>query len=200
MKHGLSLLVISLIFCTPQGWAADQSAKPVPTMGRLFFSPNDRASLDNIRQNSKAPDKIIKAEETNKIDQPIEDETAISKQVSVKGYVSRSDGKNTVWVNDKAMSEKSSTRDIAVGKLQKNSGQVEITLLGVEKSAISLKAGQIYDPASGKIYNYSKDVPASVASEEKPQSVMKSITDVKNKVMDAFSFLTDPENTHKSSK
>lgn len=200
MKHGLSLLVISLIFCTLQGWAADQSAKPAPTMGRLFFSPNDRASLDNIRQNSKAPDKLIKADEPEKEEHSIDVEAEPSKRIIVKGYVSRTDGKNTVWVNDKAMVENSSSKDVSVGKLQKNSGQVQITVNSNDKKTIILKAGQIYDPNSNKIYNHLKDIPGT-SDDEEPKTILDNLSEklgaekLKEKFNQFISKLTDQKPT-----
>ncbi len=190
MKHGLSLLVISLIFCNLQGWAADQSAKPAPTMGRLFFSPNDRASLDNIRQNSKAPDKLIKADEPEKEEQSIDVEAEPSKRIIVKGYVSRTDGKNTVWVNDKAMAEHSSNKDITVGTLQKNSGKIQVTIKGTEQKTIALKAGQVYDPNTGRLYNHLSEGLIPIVEQEKTESVMEKASqgmdELKKKVMDLF--------------
>ncbi len=196
MKSANHILAICLLISSLMVCAAETAKQPI---GRLFFTPTERASLDIIRQNSKAPDKVIKAEETAiESDIDVEVTPEPTRPVILNGYVGRSDGKNTVWVNNQAMSEKSATKELSVGKIQKNNGHIQITVTGTEKKSVSLKAGQIYDPGSGKIYNYRKDVPEQVAAEEKPQSILENIsntldiTNLKNKAIDAFSYLTDP--------
>lgn len=197
--HFILSASLSLLFSSLHAYATD--AVKQPAIGRLFFTPAERASLDIIRQNSKAPDKIITA-----IDQSGDSKSELenipvesTKPVTLQGYVGRSDGKNTVWVNNQAMSEKTATRELSVGKIQKNNGQVQITITGTEKKSISLKAGQIYDPNSDKIYNYAKDVPEQEPTEAKPQSILENISNtlnisnLKNKATEAFSFLTNPE-------
>lgn len=176
-KHGFYLLVVSLIFCPLQGLAADQAVKPAPELGRLFFTPNERASLDIIRKNSKAPDKIIKAEESNKIDVPTEDQTTLSKPIKMQGYVSRRDGKNTVWVNDKAILENTDSNNITIGNLIKNTGQVQIKVDGAERKSITLKPGQIYDPNSEQVYNHMKDVPVRADTSDADEALVDKIGD-----------------------
>lgn len=191
----LFVIALNMMLSFVPAWAAD--AKPATTnMGRLFLTPSERASLNIIRQNSKAPDRIITAEETkkdteNELDVPVEP----TKPVTLNGFVGRSDGKNTVWVNHQAMSEKTTTKNLAVGNLQKNNGQVQITVIGTEKKSAALKAGQVYDPNSKKVYNYTKDVP-EVSVEEKPESGTDGISkklgldELKSKVVDIFSPLS----------
>jgi hypothetical protein len=166
MKSAYLILASSLLIGMPI-CAAETVKHPI---GRLFFTPTERASLDIIRQNSKAPDKVIKAEETA-IESDIEIE-AVAKPapVTLNGYVSRSDGKNTVWVNNRTATEKSVVGNINVGKLQTTTRQVQISLSGSGK-AVKLKPGQIYDPNSDKIFNYMKDVPEQGSSEETPQTL-----------------------------
>jgi hypothetical protein len=115
-------------------------------MGRLFFTPAERANLDVLRANAKSVE-IIDA--TTGIETPIE--IAPPSDVSVQGYVTRGDGKkSTVWVNGQPVQENSSGAGVEVGKIQSGSNQVPLMLPGSGKS-IKLKAGQIYDPASDQI-------------------------------------------------
>lgn len=184
-------LLFALIFFPTTALAVDPQ-QPV-ALGKLFFTPTERASLDIIRQNSKAPDRVVAANETS-LDQEketIEAEVTPSQPVMVKGYIRRSDGKNTIWVNNRVMPEQGSSKDFAVGNLQKNTGQVPVTVNGQEKKTVMLKPGQIYDPNSEQIYNHAKDVPkVSDGATEESESVIDKIAEqvsldnIKNKAME----------------
>lgn len=194
----ISLLLTLCAIIPTQLWAAD--ATTPPKLGKLFFSPNERATLDVIRQNSKAPEKIITAQDIEEDAPEITAEAVSSAPVMLKGYIQRSDGKNTIWVNNQAMPEKSANPDWAVGTLKKNTGAVPITVNGQEKKTVLLKAGQIYDPSTGQIYNHTTDVPKPVsAASGEEKSIAQNISDslgltsIKDKVAETLSFITNPQ-------
>jgi len=114
--------------------------------GRLFTTPAERATLDHLRQTRKI--------EPVNIDQPqevIEVAPVVPPEISVQGYVKRSDGKKgTVWINEQPVQESSRTGEIEVGKLPKEGNQVQIKVPGIDKS-LRLKAGQAYDPETDSI-------------------------------------------------
>ncbi len=143
-------------------------------MGRLFFTPNDRATMNVIRKNSKAPDKVIKAEDISKDDDVVTEQQApvAIRPVIMNGYISRSDGKNTLWINDRAVTEKTAAGEVNVGQLNKN--QVKVTV-NKNKSA-NLKPGQVYDPNTGKIYNHLSEAPKPVMEEAEPESAIDKVS------------------------
>ncbi len=163
------------------------SADEPAHLGRLFFTPAERSNLDILRQNSKAPDKVIKADEISKDDDINTDSaSSASKPVILNGYISRSDGKNTVWVNDQAVSENNASKALSVGRLNKN--QVQVT---VNNKSVTLKPGQVYDPNSGKVYDHLSEASQAVTDEEtKPDSVVDTVAkklgleDLKKKTSD----------------
>jgi hypothetical protein len=116
------------------------------SLGRLFTTPAERASLDHLRQTKK-----VEVFEANK---PAEAEAApptVPSSISVQGYVKRSDGKKgTVWVNQTPMQENSSTDEVQVGKLRSDGNQVQLKLPANGKS-LNLKAGQVYVPETDSI-------------------------------------------------
>jgi hypothetical protein len=134
-----------------------------PTMadplGRLFLTPAERAALDIVRQNSAPPEQLPSSTET-------EDEEAPQTQaaaeplpvITIHGYVKRSDGKNTVWVNGKPVQEKSGEKSYEVGRVQGNTGQVPIRLPATGQT-VRLKAGQSYDPANNRLADSLRDLP-----------------------------------------
>jgi hypothetical protein len=150
----MTRLLILLLYCLPSLAMADATH-----LGRLFLTPAERTALDIVRLNNKPPEKIIKAGEKSENEQ---DDTAEAPSpppvVSVHGYVKRSDGKGTVWVNGQPVQEKVATKDIEVGRLRGNTNQVQIKLPATGQT-INLKAGQSYDPASGKVVDSYRDLP-----------------------------------------
>lgn len=132
-------LLLALIFLSSVAWGAGP-------FGRLFTTPAERATLDHLRQTRKI--------EPVNLDQPqevMEEIPVIPSEISVQGYVKRSDGKKgTVWINQKPVQENSSTGEMEVGKLPRNGNQVQIKVPGLDKS-VKLKAGQVYDPETEKI-------------------------------------------------
>jgi hypothetical protein len=121
------------------------AAEPI---GRLFTSPVERSNLDYLRQTRKLNAPV-------KIDEPTEDMEAkpivLPDTVNLQGYVKRNDGKeSTVWVNNQAMQENSSNKDVAVGRLSEQGNRVPLKLSGNGKR-LNLKAGQVYDPETNKV-------------------------------------------------
>lgn len=126
-------------------------------LGRLFLTPNERANLDYLRNSSPPPEKLIKSEapETNEADgTPIPPPVA---PVTIQGYVKRSDGKGTVWVNRQAVQEKSKVGEIEVGSIPAFGNRVRVKVPGANQS-VTLKAGQTFDPVSGQIVDYSSQL------------------------------------------
>lgn len=132
--------------------------------GRLFLSPAERSSLDAIRQNSKPPEKIVNADETPDEEKDIAPDAAApaTPVVTVRGYVKRSDGKGTVWVNGRPVQEKTAAKDLEVGRLRGDTDQVQIKLPRTGQT-VSIKAGQSFDPASGKVVDSVSDLPSDKA-------------------------------------
>lgn len=132
-------ILLTLLLLPSLAWS-------VEPFGRLFTNPAERANLDHLRQTRKI--------EPVNIDQPsgvTEVAPVLPSEISVQGYVKRSDGKKgTVWVNDEPVQENSSTGEVEVGKLPKHGSGVQLTLPGIDKS-LRLKAGQTYDPETDSI-------------------------------------------------
>jgi hypothetical protein len=132
-------LLIALTLISHAAFAAEP-------FGRLFTTPTERATLDHLRQTRKI--------EPANVDQPqeaIEVAPVIPPEISVQGYVKRSDGKKgTVWINEKPVQENSSTGEMEVGKLPSEGNQIQIRVPGLDRS-LKLKAGQAYDPQTDSI-------------------------------------------------
>jgi hypothetical protein len=98
-------------------------------LGRLFFTPDERAALD-ARRRARVPDKpaaAVVASPTTKLD----------------GYVKRSRGPSTVWVNGEALPEGS-------GDAPRIGPRVSIPL-GEGGRRAALRPGEVLDRGTGEV-------------------------------------------------
>ena len=103
-------------------------------LGRLFFTPDQRAALDQARLRNKNLDAASEPAPDN---------------FTLNGVIKRSDGQHIVWINQRAFSDRSSEERVSVSR-EKNSGRYTVQLPYSDKR-IQLKVGQSMDAASGKI-------------------------------------------------
>lgn len=108
-------------------------------LGRLFFTPQQRATLDNARgQNIK-------------IDVEVEPETPTPLEIiSVNGMIKRSDGQSTVWINNRPLNEKHAPSGIKI--ISRSTDDARVTLQLPQSSRnVDLKVGQNLDAITGQI-------------------------------------------------
>ena len=119
---------LALLACLVSGHAAAQE------FGRLFFTPEQRAALD-ARRKARVPDKpaaVVVASPTTRLN----------------GYVKRSGGPSTVFLNGEAQPDNlpDSPRIAADG------GDTRVVVpLGESGSSVVLKPGEILDRGNGEI-------------------------------------------------
>jgi hypothetical protein len=114
----VALLVFGLLVCLPVR-AQD--------LGRLFFTPEQRAALD-ARRKARVPDK------------PAAAPFVFSPTTRLDGYVRRSDGRSTVWVNGASVDDAAPQAD----------GRVSVGV-GDSRARVRLKPGEILDRSSGEV-------------------------------------------------
>jgi len=108
-------------------------------LGRLFFTPQQRSTLDNARgQNIK-------------IDVEVEPETPTPLEIiSVNGMIKRSDGKSTVWINNRPLNEMHTPSGIKI--ISRSADDARVTLQLPQSSRnVDLKVGQNLDAITGQI-------------------------------------------------
>jgi hypothetical protein len=97
--------------------------------GRLFFTPEQRAALD-ARRKARVPDKpaaVVVASPTTKLD----------------GYVKRSGGPSTVWVNGEPLPE-------GAGDAPRIGPRVSISV-GESGGRAALRPGEVLDRGTGQV-------------------------------------------------
>ena len=128
------LMAVVLMLCTGAATSAD--------LGRLFFTPAQRTTLDNARKQN------LRIEiGTEKAPTPAP-EPPLPQDVSVNGVVRSSDGKSTVWLNNRPVTGRSAS-GISVST-NKNDSRVTLKVPETGRS-IDLKVGQTVEIVSGTI-------------------------------------------------
>jgi hypothetical protein len=134
-------------------------------LGRLFTTPQERASLDEIRYQSR-----FAAPEPQPVPEPATQTSAgepeptgpVISRLTVNGVVRRSGGPGTVWVNGDEVERGGITREgILVQGANRQARNVRLQLpSGI--SSIELKPGQEIDVLSGTVLEpYEKGAGAS---------------------------------------
>lgn len=139
-SHMCLMLLVSLMLtgmaCVPA------SAVAADGLGRLFFAPAQRAQLDTTRV------------QRDRRGGPITAETEVAAPqgpdvVTYSGVVRRSDGKSTVWINGKPMTERTRDSNVSVIGVRRD-GAVSVNVPQADRSA-SLRVGQSVEVMSGRI-------------------------------------------------
>ena len=132
-------VALVLALCLPMPGALAQD-----TLGRLFFTPQQRASLDAAREKAVQPQP-----------RPAESQTPAPvakapppKVMTLNGIVRRSDGGTTVWVNDRAMHGSFGDVDVAGGAGSRAAVTVRLPSRGRH---VRLKVGQTVDATTGAV-------------------------------------------------
>jgi hypothetical protein len=130
-----ALVSLSLALALAAGTAP--AAEP---LGRLFFTPAQRAQLDIARsQKSRA---------TLASDQEVA--APVPEVITYGGIVRRNDGKTTVWINNRAVNDGKATDKLPVASRVRPDGSVNLQVPQSDRS-VNLKVGQSVEIVSGTI-------------------------------------------------
>jgi hypothetical protein len=150
----LTSFLIGLIIST---LATQVQAETPGQLGRLFSKPSERANLDVLRKSQQL--KVITPKDQQASEDDEENEPlAVLEPITLQGYVKRSDGASTLWVNNQAVQEDSTVDNATIGRLNKSGFSskgdstegVDVKMPSSGKH-IRLKAGQMYEPESNQI-------------------------------------------------
>ena len=113
-----------LVFAIGMAFATLAAAQD---LGRLFFTPEQRAALDARRK-------------ARVFDKPVAAPVVASPTTRLDGYVRRSDGRSTVWVNGAQADEASPQAD----------GRVSVPV-GDSEARVRLRPGEVLDRGNGEV-------------------------------------------------
>lgn len=110
MQVNIGFLCMKAIFFATLGAALMPDCARAETLGRLFYSPQERRQLDAVRSAKAVKPPVVAPFPRTGQDPPL-GATQIAnaaprhaRETVINGFVRRSDGPNTVWVNDKPVS------------------------------------------------------------------------------------------------
>jgi hypothetical protein len=130
---------------------AGADAEPI---GRLFSTPAERADLDRLRQhgeqNKPASDQAVTVIPAI----PVE---PVREQLTLDGFVRRSSGKGTTWINQIPQNEGKVSQNIRVR--QQLSKPPAVSILLPSGKRLDLKVGQTFDHITGKIVEVYQTIP-----------------------------------------
>ncbi|MDP3742890.1 MAG: hypothetical protein Q8Q76_00935 [Methylotenera sp.] len=130
-------------------------AAPDDDFGRLFSRQNERKNLDFLRKNQKL--KVITPQDLQPDPLVSAAPPELPDPITLQGYVKRSDGASTLWINNQAVQEDSAIDNVQIGRLkgQQNKAGAGSDSLNVKIPAngkqVRLKAGQVYMPETNQI-------------------------------------------------
>lgn len=150
MKPAVAAAVAAVVLTL--GVATGAVAAEIP--GRLFYTPGQRAMLDAARQQNVRID--LGAGE--------EQEPTGPQEVTVNGVIRRSDGKSTVWVNNRMVGETGGAPGVEVRPRRDASG-VTLSIPQTSRS-VDLKVGQTIDVNTGSVAEPYRRRPAPAPAEK----------------------------------
>lgn len=121
---------------------AANSPAPTQALGRLFYTPAQRAALDDMR---RRPQAAIVPEQTTALPPAPE-------YVTLNGIVRRSDGATTIWLNDKQVRGRESEEGLRISPARRASTPNHVTVVVPQTGhAVDLKVGQQLEVNSGAV-------------------------------------------------
>lgn len=142
----LLLALISISF------TGSSLAAPDADFGRLFSTAQERSRLDSLRQN-----RSLQTARPQKASPLATTPAELPEPVTLQGYVKRSDGATTLWINNQAVQENSALDQVEIGQLSRNKSAerngadgLNIRIPATGKH-VRLKAGQVYAPETDQV-------------------------------------------------
>lgn len=116
------------------------------TLGRLFFTPLERAALDRQRYQSGT------------LSERADEEPLPMESITLNGHIRRSGGKSTVWLNGKPVQVNGAPQTVGIS--DKAAGEIAIRTPESGRT-YPLKVGQTLTPGSGEVRDLYPSVPGT---------------------------------------
>lgn len=127
MRSAIAIVVLGALAAAAGPVAAQE-------LGRLFLTPEQRDALD-ARRKARLPDAPAAA--------------AQPRSTRIDGYVMRSGGKSTIWVNGEALTEGSRSEEVRAFLRRDEPGRVSLSV-GDGGQRVNVKIGETLDLGSGE--------------------------------------------------
>lgn len=158
----LRLLILCLALA-----ALSAPAPAAEPLGRFFFTPGQRASLDVARSQ--------RARATLSTEQTEQEGAPVAQTITYGGLVRRSDGKTTVWINNQAVKEREPASGGAIVSRVRPDGSITLQAPQSGRS-VDLKPGQSVELLTGTVEEAYSRRPLS---QPEPKPAPKPATDAR---------------------
>jgi len=133
------------------------AAPAAEPLGRLFYTPAQRSQLDTAR-NQRSRTTVTTDQELS---------TPVPEVVTFDGAVRRSDGRSTVWINNRAIHDGRAPAGLPFSSRLRADGSVRLGVAQADRP-VDLKVGQSVEIISGTIAEPYHRTPATTRAAEKP--------------------------------
>jgi hypothetical protein len=134
--------MMRIYLCLLLAWATSAGVCAQP-LGRLFFAPDERATLDASRGQKHVPKKSAATESVPEV-------PPAPQIITFDGLVNRSDGRSTAWLNNKPFDEREVRSSLPVNGRIRPDGTLTLQVPRTGAS-IDLKVGQRAELPSGRV-------------------------------------------------
>jgi len=131
----------AIVPATPGTAQQAQAPVPAPTLGRMFFTPTERATLDEMRKRPAPAVAQAKAPEA----------PPGPEYVTLNGVVRRSDGTTTVWLNNKPVQGQRSSEGLVLAPARAGMPGNVTVVVPQSGRRVDLKVGQQLEVTSGQV-------------------------------------------------
>jgi hypothetical protein len=162
----------SLLVCLVVTAASGPAAAAEPPIGRLFFTPAQRASLDIARSQRTRATVATERTEQLVVEQPV------PQTITYGGMIRRSDGQTTVWINDRPVDGREAAGGATIIRRVGPDGAVTLEVPQSNRH-VELKVGQSVEVLSGSIGGSYRG-PAPGASDKPPAATTDAGTQARS--------------------
>jgi hypothetical protein len=130
-------------------------------LGRLFLDVGERDKLDQVRK-SRGKEAVA----VESLPEKIIVQQILPEKITLDGYVTRSDGPSTTWINQNSYNEHDNNTSLIVRQSPNRVPVVSIKTPSGKR--VILKAGDTVDVRTGKLYQVFEAKPDTVSEPETP--------------------------------
>jgi hypothetical protein len=132
--------VVMRALCAAGMLLAAAVASAAEPLGRLFYTPVQRTQLDTLRSQKNVAPPVQEAK----------DPPAAPEVLTYGGIVRRSDGRRTVWINNRMVNDGKAPDDLSISSRSRSDDRLSVRLPQAP-GPVELRVGQSFDVQTGTV-------------------------------------------------
>lgn len=139
----------------------------VSSFGRLFTSPEQRVTLNGMREQIALDANFVNQKIAETVDATsTKTSPGKTQDIQLSGYILREDGTAMIWINGRSELSGLDSRELKTSTPRANQSQITVR---VDGQARSLKPGQVWSPTSNHVQESYLNAPKAILKVE-PES------------------------------